>query len=160
MARSGATGHSHFRRGTARRGIALIDVIVGTILLAIGLSGILVLTSRAMVLQRKGEVEVVAASLIDELLSTILAEGPTDFQKMYDTFGSYTEPFQEYDYIVDIDDRGIGYPFRVTATVIHRPTGAEYSVQTLIADREGEDPNPVRQPTKPIDRQGRYDEMY
>ena len=36
----------------------------------------------------------------------------------------------------------------------------EYTVQTLIADREGEEPNPARQPTKPIDREERYDEMY
>lgn len=147
-------------RARHRGGFALIDVIVGTILLAIGLSGILVLTSRALVLQRKGEVEVTAAALIDELLSTVLAEGPTDFRKMYDTFGRYDDPFGDYDYIVDIDDRGLGVPFRVTATVHHRPTDTEYTVQTLIADREGDEPNPPRQPTKPIDREERYDEMY
>ena len=148
------------RRPNRRRGVALVDVIIGSILLAIGLAGILTLTSRALILQRRGEVEVVAAALLDEMLSTVLAEGASDFRQLYDTFGRYDAPFEDFDYEVAIEDRGIGQPTRVTATVRHRPTAAEYSVQTIIADRLGDDPNPVREPSEPLDREARYDELY
>lgn len=141
-----------------RRGFALIDAVIGGIILAIGLAVILSLGARAISMQREGEVRIMAAHLADELLSTIQMEGPSDFIKLYDSFGRYDAPFQDFEYDVSLEDRGLGYPYRVTATIIHVPTGAEYLLETLISDREGDDPNPVRSPSEPLDRETRHDE--
>lgn len=141
-----------------RRGFALIDAVIGGIILAIGLAAILSLGARAISMQREGEVRIIAAHLADELLSTVLTEGPSDFLKLYDTFGGYDAPFRDFEYDVQLEDRGLGYPYRVTATIRHVPTGAEYVVQTMIADREGDDPNPARAPTERLDREARHDE--
>jgi type II secretory pathway pseudopilin PulG len=141
-----------------RRGFALIDAVIGGIILAIGLAVILSLGARAISTQREGEARIVAAHLADELLSTVQMEGPTDFTKLYDTFGRYDAPFGDFEYDIDIEERGLGYPHRVTATIRHLPTGGEYVVQTMIADREGEDPNPPRAPNEPLDRETRHEE--
>lgn len=150
---------SRRRRLRTARGFALIDAIIGGIILAIGLAALLSLSSRALYMQQQGEVEIVAAHLIDELLATVLTEGPEDFRELYDTFGRFNEPFENYEFVVELDDRGRGLPWRVTASVRHIPTDAVYSTQTMIADRNGTDPNPARAPSEPIDRQARYEEM-
>ncbi len=148
------------RRNRSRRGFALVDAIVAGLILAIGLTAIITLSARALALQQKGEVQLVAANLLDELLATVLMEGPEDFREMYDTFGRYGPPFEEYDFAVLLEDRGRGNTFRVTATVRHRPTAAEFSVETYISTREGDDPNPLREPFEPLDRESLYDELY
>lgn len=143
-----------------RRAYALVDAIVAGLILAIGLAAVIALSSRALALARQGEVQLVTANLLDELLSTVLVEGPADFREMYDTLGRYAPPFEDYEFAVHVEDRGRGSTFRVTASVRHRPTGAEYSAQTYISEREGDDPNPVREPPEPIDRETRYEELY
>jgi len=143
-----------------RKGYALVDAIVAGIILAIGLAAIISLSARALALQRQGEVQLVAANLLDELLATVLMEGPTDFREMYDTFGRFGPPFDDYDFAILLEDRGRGSTFRVTASVRHLPTLAEYTVQTFIAERDGDDPNPIREPPEVIDREARYDEIY
>ena len=56
-------------------------------------------------------------------------------------------------------DNSVGLdPYRVTATVTS-PTGRSYECATLIAPRLGEDPNPVRAPDEPIDREERWAEI-
>ncbi len=142
-----------------RRGFALVDAIIGGVILAIGLAAILSLTAHALTMQRSGEIAIRASHLCDELLSLVLMEGPEDFIDMYDTFGRFDEPFDDFDFAVELDDRGEGLPWRVTATVFHRATGEDFSVQTMIAMRGGEEPNPERAPPEPLDRQGRYDEL-
>jgi len=147
-------------RRRIRRGYALVDAIVAGIILAVGLAAIIALSARALALQRQGEVQLIAATLLDELLATVVMEGPTDFREMYDTFGRYPPPFQDYEFFVKLEDRGRGSTYRVTANVRHRPTDIEYSVETYIGDREGDDPNPVREPPEPIDRESIYDERW
>ena len=160
-----ATAGRHVRRATARagraparRGFALVDAIIGGVILAIGLAALLSLSARALSMQQQGEVEIVGAHLVDEILSTVLTEGPQDFRDLYDTFGRFDEPFGNYEYEVSLDDRGIGMPWRVVATVRHVQTGATFSAESMIADRGGTEPNPARAPTEPIDRQARYEE--
>ncbi len=147
------------RPSVMRRGFALVDAVIGGVILAVGLAAILTLTARAMMMQRSGETAIIAAHLCDELLAQVLMEGPEDYIDLYDSFGRFHEPFDEFDFAVELDDRGEGLPWRVTATVFHRPTGESFSVQTMIATRGGEEPNPDRTPPEPIDRQGRYDEL-
>lgn len=151
LAREGSTP-------SRRRGFALIDAVIGGIILSIGLAAILGLSARAIGMQRDGEVRIVAAHLADELLATVVMEGPTDFAKLYDNFGRYDAPYQDYEYDIEIDERGVGYPMRVTATIVHVPSGALFTVQTMIADRGGVEPNPERTPFEPLDRESRHEE--
>ena len=141
-----------------RRGFALIDVINAGVILAIGLTTLFSITTRSLRLQKEGEVQVVAASLLDTLLSTVLTEGPLDYPKLHSTNGRFDPPFEDFDFQVRLDDPGEGAAVKVVATVFHT-TGQEYSCETLIAVKLGEEPDPVREPEEPIDRQARYEEL-
>jgi hypothetical protein len=140
--------------------MALIDVIVGGVLLAIGLSVVISLATRSLKTQTDGEKRLIASWLADELLTMVLVEGPVDYPKLYDNHGYCAYPFDEFEYDIDIEDRGVNATFRVTATVSW-PSGADYQqiqVQTLIADRGG-DPNQPRAPAVPVDRAERWYEL-
>jgi hypothetical protein len=146
------------RRG--RRGIALIDVLVGGIMLGIGLSVILTVTSRALSRQTDGEKRLVASWLADELLSMVLVEGPDMYGRLYDTSGTFGPPFDDFAYIVDIEDQGIGVPYLVSA-VIRWPSwnpSDQIEVQTLIDLPRGE-PDMTHAPPEPLDREDRYLQM-
>ncbi len=141
----------------ARRGIALMDVILGSLLLGIGLTVIVSLASRSISLQAQSQRQLTAAWLVDELLAMVLVEGPVNYPKLYSTDGRFDFPFEDYRYEVQIDDIGLRQPFRVTAFV-RWPHGDDFrqvEAQTYIAERLG-DPNQVRMPLEPIDRIGRY----
>lgn len=146
------------RRTRHRRGFALVDAIVGGLILAIALVTILSLSQRAMKSAQQGEDALIAAGLLDELLNLVLADGPEEFPKLYDTYGHYEEPFEAFDYEVLIDDQGDGFPYRVTA-IVRSDSGQEFRVQTFIMQREGEEPDPVRVPFEILDREARYDEL-
>jgi hypothetical protein len=135
----------------ARRGFALVDAIVAGILLAVGLAAIISLGSRALSLQQRGEREIVAASLLDELLSTVLMEGPADYVQLHPTSGRFDDPFGDFEFEVMIEDGSAGVPFKVTAVVRH-DSGDSFLCETLIAPKLGEEPDPPRAPLEPIDR--------
>ncbi|MCI0364567.1 MAG: hypothetical protein L0Y44_00480 [Phycisphaerales bacterium] len=145
------------QRSAGRRGVALLEVIIGAVLLAIGLAVIISLASRALRTQIDGEKQMVAAWLADEYLNMVLVEGPVNYRKMYDTSGRCEYPFGEYEFALNLEDQGINFPFRVTATI--RWPGAsgdrEVSVQTLIAERGG-DPLQPRRPFEIVDREERW----
>jgi hypothetical protein len=146
------------RRPAHRRGFALADAIIGGVILALGLAGLLSLTGRAMKQAQKGEEALVAATLLDELVSLVLITGPEEFPRKYDTFGSYEPPFERFTYEVFLDDEGEGHPFKLTV-VVRSDSGNQFQVQTLITQREGEEPDPLRTPLEILDREGRYDEQ-
>ena len=140
-----------------RRGIALMDVILGALMLGIGLTVIVSLASRSISLQAQSQRQLTAAWLLDELLAMVLVEGPVTYPKLYPTDGQFDFPFEDYEYDVQIDDIGLRQPFRVTAFV-RWPHGADFrqvEAQTYIAERLG-DPNQIRKPLEPIDRIARY----
>lgn len=140
-----------------RRGIALMEVIIGGIMLSVGLTAVLSLASRSISAQGLGERRVTASWLIDEMLSMVLVEGPVMYPKLHDTSGRFEAPFDAYQFEVDLEDQGIGEPFLVTATVRWSQGGAlrQASAQTYISDRD-EDPFEERAPLEPIDRIGRW----
>lgn len=143
----------------AARGFALIDVMVGGILLAIGLTAILTLASRALSLQQRGEREIVASTLLDLTLSTVLAEGPSDYAKIHPVSAAFPDPFGEWEYDVELEDGASGVPYRVVASVRHVPTGGRWSCETLVAMKPkpiGAEEEPPRFPNVPIDREARY----
>jgi hypothetical protein len=57
--------------------------------------------------------------------------------------------------VIEIERGGAGVPARVLARVIHEG-GREYSLETSIAEKRGEETDPIRTPAEPIDREARY----
>ena len=140
------------------RGFTLIEVMIAGVVLAIGMTALLTLTSRAISMQRRGEQKIIAAALLDETLGVVLTEGPNDYTRMHSSSGACDEPFEDWSYVVDIENAVGSDPFRVLATVI-APNGDEFMCETLIAPKLGEFPDPERMPPEPIDREGRWLDM-
>ena len=145
-------------RRELRRGFTLIEVIIAGVILALGAASLLSLTSRALQMQRRGEQKIIAASLLDELLSTVLVEGPQDFLRMNSMRGPCDAPFSKWEYKLEIDSAVGTDPFKVMA-IVYSPSGDAFECSTLIAPRLGEEPNPERIPFEPIDREGRWAEL-
>ncbi len=140
-----------------RRGFALMDAIVGGMVLGIALGVVLTLASRSVAAQTRGQDQLVASWLLDELLGMVLVEGPEAYPQLHPTEGQFEPPFDRYEYDLDIEDTGLRTPFLVTATV-RWPQGRQdlqVQAQTYIAGRIG-DPVEFREPLEPIDRIGRY----
>ena len=91
-----ASRHQGIKASRARRGFALVDVIIGGVLLAVGLAVIISLNSRSLANQVDGERQLTASWLADELLSMVLVNGPVDYPKMNDTSGRFEPPFEEF----------------------------------------------------------------
>lgn len=144
-----------------RRGIALVDVLIGGVLLSIGLGVIISLSTRALRTQTDSEKLLTASWLADEFLNMVLIEGPVNYPKLYDSHGQCQPPFEVFEYDVMIEDQGLGVPLRVTATVYWEGAAGlrHVQVQTLISDR-GTEPNELRAPYEPVDRVNRWYEMY
>jgi hypothetical protein len=149
------TGTRQHARRTRRRGIALIDAIVGGVMLGSGLAVLLTIMARSMNGQITGERRVTAAWLADEMLSLVLVEGPVEFPRVRDTEGRFAAPFEEFIYQIELEDAGRGNPHQVTCWVrwTDRPTDVVV-VQTLIAPRLG-DPDQPRMPSERLDRDER-----
>jgi len=141
-----------------RRGFALMDAILGGLLLAIALTAVLSLATRSMQMLREGEEEVVASALLDELLSMVLVEGPVDFPKLHDTSGRFDGPQSDWSFELLIEPQGLGDPWRVVATV-RSPRGESYRCGTLIAPRPEDAPVVNRRPPQRIEREDRYEEQ-
>lgn len=145
-------------RSRVRRGAALIDVIIGGLLLGVGLAAIISLASRSLRTQLDGERQLVATWIADELLTMVLVEGPVNYRKQYDTSGQCGYPFEEFSYDITLEDLGLTEPFRVTATV-RWPSGLgerQIQVQTFIAERGGEPDSELRAPAEYVDREKRW----
>ena len=145
------------RRPNAPRGFALMDVLVGGVMLAIGLAVILSIASRSISAQTTGERQMIAAWLLDELLSMVLVEGPIEFPRIQATSGRFDPPFDLYEFDVNLKDLGVNQPFLVTATVRWAQGHSTRQVQaqtytTLRNDELYED----RLPLEPIDRISRW----
>ena len=140
-----------------RRGVALIDAVLGGVMLAVGLAVLLSLASRAVAMQTAGQKRIAAAWLVDELLSMVLVEGPDVYAQLHPMQGRFDPPFDAYSFNLDIEDIGLRKPMLVTATVRwpHGPGFREVQARTYMAQPQGE-ANRQRAPLEPIDRLGRY----
>ena len=147
------------RRGTGRRrGMALAEALLGGMLLAAGMTVVASLATRALRAQINGEKRMTAAWLADDLLNMVLAEGPTEYERNFDTRGTFEPPFEEFGYELVMEDLGRGVPWRVTAFVAWGDRDRErVAVETLIAIRLGEeDEEPPREPWEEVDRDARW----
>lgn len=156
----GAGGRSNraHAEGAIRRGWALVDVIIGGVILAIGLAAVIGLSQRSLAMQQRAEREIIAAQLLDGLLNEVLATGPVEWLMTQPSDGRCDEPFDDWEWSLAIVKQGLGDPYRVTA-VVTDGAGAEYMVDTLMAPNLSEDEEPERAPSTPIDRQERYDQL-
>ncbi len=138
----------------SRKGVILIDAIVGTILLSIALATVLGLASRALRSQIQGDRLAVVANLLDEQLNLVLMHGPDDYSRQFKTRGKCDEPFEAYRFDLDFSGGNGGDPYEVTATILWDTPAGERSrsIQTSMAPRLGEEPDPIRQPIEAVER--------
>lgn len=136
-----------------RRGVALIEAVVGGAMLAVGLAVLVSLVSQSMSSQRLGEEQLMAAHLLDSLLNSVVVEGPDNYGRRFDLNGWFEAPFENYEYTLELRDQGEYEPFLVTAIVRWDSAGVprEARVQTMIAVRPG-DVFPEREPGETIVR--------
>ena len=141
-------------RPTRRRGIVLVDVIVGTIMLGIVLVVVIGLTSSALTAQGEGERLQTAAMLLDEQLNLVLMRGPDQYASRFETSGPCEAPFEAYRFALELSGGTGGDAYRVLATVSWTEGRRERSesIETLIAPRLGDDPDPDRRPSRVVER--------
>lgn len=146
----------HHRKAASRkrRGIALVDVLVGVVILGVALAVMSGLTANAVSAQRTGEQFQTAAMLLDEQLNLVVAHGADDYESAFSTEGSCDAPFQAYRYKVDISGGEGGSAYRVVATITWTdgPRDRTVSAETLIAPRLGDEPDPDRRPVEVPER--------
>lgn len=139
-----------------RKGLALIDVIIGSTMLAVGLAVVISMSSRSLIRQSNAEKQITASWLADELLTMVLVVGPDEYAKTHPNSGRFDPPFQEFGYEIDIEDASIYLPIKSTATIFWDVSGNEHSImiETMVARRHGE---PIdREPSEFVDREARY----
>lgn len=137
-----------------RRAIVLVDVLVAAMLLGIALASMISLIGRALKSQRQGEELQTAAMLLDEQLNLVLARGPDDYASRFPVEGKCDAPFEDYRYSIALDGGEGGDPYKVVATVtwVSGATARSESIETYIAPRLGDEPDPERKPADPIIR--------
>jgi len=136
------------------RGMLLAEVIIAVVLLAASLAVVLSMAGRSLSAQRTGEELQIAAMLLDEQLNLVLARGPDNYAAAFDTEGPCDAPYSHYSYALTFSGGTAGEPYSVTATVswLHNGKPMSESVQTFIAPRLGDDPDPDRRPSTPVER--------
>lgn len=153
MVKTRLTARGLAASAAVRRGVALIDAIVATIILGVALAVIISLTGQAIGSQSQGERLQVAAMLADEQLNLVLARGPDDYAKKYKTTGQCEAPFTEYGYKLELGSGadGAAYSVKVTISWMSPSQRSEsVSVETRMAPRTGDDPDPDRKPTEDL----------
>ncbi len=149
--------HAHPARQPHARGFALVDVIVGAVILGAALSVVIGLAGQAVTAQLRGQDLATAAMLADEQLNLVLARGPDDYERRFTSKERCDEPFDDYSYSVEIGGSGEGGPYDASVTISwDRAWGGQtLTIRTLIATRiAGEDfeSDPERRPETPIQR--------
>jgi hypothetical protein len=143
------------------RGFALVDAIMGGILLGLALVSIIGLTGTSLSAQAKGEQLQTAAALADERLNLVLATGVEGYSSVFPMKGPCDSPFEQYSFEVTFVSQGDSNPYLVKAEIRWDGQGGggaraqSLVVETLIAPRLGDDPDPDRKPLETLDRAGR-----
>jgi len=151
----------------AKRGVVLLEVIVAAIVLAVGMTLVISLSTQSMGRQIQGERRMTAAWLADELLSMVVVEGPRNFANAEPMGwigpdardGFFPPPFDDFSYELDLEAVGDYQPYKVTATVkwLDGVRPKSLVINTRIAPRQGEEEEEVpREPIEPLDRESRY----
>ncbi|HIN09425.1 MAG TPA: hypothetical protein EYM64_02490 [Phycisphaerales bacterium] len=139
-----------------RRGLALLDVIVGSAMLAVGLAVVISMSSRSLVRQVNAEQQITASWLADETLAMILIVGPDEYAKTYPDRGRFEPPFESFYFEIEIEDESLYMPVKAVATISWDAVGGSHSIhmETMIARRHGD--LVARIPAEPVNREERY----
>jgi Tfp pilus assembly protein PilV len=139
-----------------RRGLALIDVIIGSAMLSIGLAVVISMSSRSLIQQADAERQITASWLADELLAMALVVGPDEYAKAYPDSGKFNPPFEKFSYEIALEDQSEYVPVGAKATIFWNVSGTQHSLvlETVIARRHGDEVD--REPVEPVDRDARY----
>lgn len=138
-----------------RPSFVLADAIVATVMLGAALSVIVSLVGRALAAQRVGERLEVVAMLLDEQLQMVVARGPDNYLQRFPANGKCDAPFADYEYQLAITSNGSADAYSVKATIFWREGSRSLSesVETRIAPRRGDEPDPDRKPAESVVRQ-------
>ena len=130
------------KRKKGQKAFAIMEVIIGTILLGIGLGTVSSIATRSLSSQTRAEYQLTASWLADGLLAQILVDGPIGFQEMQPNEGTFEEPFEKFRYELKFVETDKYQPWEVTARVLWKGSrGADryIEIDTLILDRMDED---------------------
>lgn len=138
------------------RCFVLLDALVGVIVLGVALAGVMGLSAAAVRSQAIGEELQIASMIADEQLELVCAVGTDAFVAEFGQRGRAEAPWQNYEWTVDIKRGEVADPDFVTVTVSwERISGTRsITVETLIAPRMGDDPDPDREPEQSLGRVG------
>jgi type II secretory pathway pseudopilin PulG len=156
MVRAPMVRRSPRPRGRAS-GFALVDVIVGAVILGSALAMIVGLAGQAVTAQLKGQDLATASALADEQLQLVLGRGPDDYDRRFGSNGRCEEPFEDYWYALKVSGSGQAEPYEVAVTVSWERAWGKQSltIRTLAATRiagEEFESDPERRPETPIQR--------
>ena len=144
----------HTRPSRRRPAFALVDAITASVLLGVSLAAIISLSGQSITAQARGRDLRLAAMLADEQLALVLARGPDNYERRFPTSGECDPPLSRFRYALDFTSGSAADPYRVRATITwssgSRPESL--SIETLIAPRTGDDPDPIRTPSTPAAR--------
>jgi len=137
-----------------KRAFTLVEAVVATIILGVALTVLLGLTSRAIGAQTRGEHLATAAMLADNRLNLVLALGPEEYPSEFDLRGTCESPFEKYAFEIELKPRGQTDPYDVSVTILWQSAGRvrTLTIETKIASRRGDTPDPLRTPDEVIGR--------
>jgi len=143
------------KRRFRARAFILVDVLVASVLLAIALSVIVSLSNTALSSQAMGEQIGIAASLADEQLNLVLMRGPDKYGSSHPTEGACEAPFEMFRYRLEFSEGDAGNPYLVAVRIEWTsPRGPQsIRVETRIAPRLGDEPDPERKPAEAVLRE-------
>lgn len=138
-----------------RQGSTLVDVLVATVILGGALTALLSISGQSIAAQQRGEEIRTAAMLLDEQLNTVLMLGPDSFASRQRVEGSCDPPFENYTYRLEFSGGQSGDAYHVVATISWFSGGRVRSetIETMIAPRLGDDPDPDRRPEQVVPRE-------
>lgn len=143
----------------SRRGFALAEALIAGVVLAIGIAVVVRIAMQSMANQRRGELAVAAAGIMDALLSEVLLTGVEEAGSYRSSAGPCDDPWSDFTYEVSIGTADPGKPYPVHVAVTD-PLGRIYACDTLIAPRaEMDEDERNRRPEEPLDREARHDEL-
>jgi hypothetical protein len=136
------------------RSFLLVDALVAAVMLGASLAIIMGLVSRAAKARADGERLEIAAMLLDEQLQFVLARGPDNYAQRFGLEGNCEAPFADYRYALDIGARsGEAYAVRATISWTQDGRTRSESIETRIAPRLGDEPDPERRPDETVVRE-------
>lgn len=137
-----------------RRGVVLVDVLVGAVLVGLALVAINSAIAHALARQNDGEHLEIAAMLADEQLNLVLLRGPDSYSSRYPVRGMCEAPFERFRYMVEFSGGEAGDAYVVRAVVLWSTSAGERNVaiETRIAPRSDTEEFPDRTPEQTVER--------